>query len=75
MPKSSEKLEAMIVAAGQKWSYRNLYKVKVMGVLDGYVMFRRKGCYPSLMYFKDFEKISTQIVVAATRKPHAAVVE
>lgn len=72
MPKPNKKLEGMTVAAGQRWTHRG-YGVRIVGVAEGYVVYRRKGCGPSLMYFKDFEKAGAMIAVA--RPLSTAVVE
>lgn len=48
------------VMRGQFWR-RCGFSHKVMGVVEGYVVFRRKGGAPQLMYYKEFERNFVQI--------------
>lgn len=44
------------VKAKQRWRHRGHgSEVRVMAVVEGYVMVRHKGCVPFLVHWKDFE--------------------
>jgi len=55
------------VMRGQVWEAYGI-RHRVMGVVDGYVVFRRKGCMPSLRYYKDFEQTFTLVTQAQHTK-------
>ena len=47
---------------GREWKHKEFgYSLRVMAFADGYVMVRRKGCIPFVLFFKtlqrDYERI------------------
>lgn len=38
--------------------------VRVMGVVEGWVVYRRKGCAPALLHINDFIKTYTEVTNA-----------
>lgn len=38
------------------WSKGPDFHIRVMGVVDGWVVMRRKGCHPFLLHINDFLK-------------------
>lgn len=48
------------IKRGQAWEPRGKYPsvtrllYRVMGVIDGYVVYRAKGCQPGIRFWKDF---------------------
>lgn len=50
-------MEDVEIKPKQCWQHRSYeHTVRIMAVVDGWIMFRRKGCVPDVMLAREFEK-------------------
>lgn len=40
--------ETLVIEEGQVWQAPSGYEVRILGVIDGWAMYRRKGCVPQI---------------------------
>jgi len=60
---------ATVVKPGQRWR-RFDRTARVLGVLEGYVVYRFKGAGVGVMYWRDFEQNFTQASPVASSEVH-----
>ena len=51
------------IAPKQVWEREGMpyWHVRIMGVVENYVMCRRKGCVPSVWHINDFKRCFTRV--------------